>query len=207
VSLFPLYPKVHGNPNCSKKANQRSQQQQQQQAPQQAQTNLASTPSRAGRPPHTPKNHNRTGQNVSTTRTTVKTPTPENSGQRVVMKSAVRHVSQLVNNVPVEREINTVVSGGGKNGFGSLQDGDYESNEQYYYRVFYLGQALKSDSRTLEALFKNRLFPHYPELKHKPFHLYYNDDEGVKIHIIDEECFSIFLILDIPKDLYVELEQ
>jgi len=194
-------------PNCSKKPNPRSQQPQPQPQPQRPSNPTHS--SRPGRLSHTPKNHNRSGPG----RVPVKTSPAEGTttGQRVIKPSLnpTRHVAQLVNNV-TEREVNTTtVVSGGKNGFGAVQDGEIEGESNdggQSFRVTYAGVTRKADSRSLDSLIKKRIYPHYPELIHKPFHLYYKDDEGEKIDIIDEECFSIFLIQDIL-DLFVELEQ
>jgi type II secretory pathway component PulJ len=152
---------------------------------------------------------------------------PVNTAMKQGLPAVSRHnVQQLVNSVndtQLSRFVNDNKLPDMKNGFGSISEsnsveGDNSGDsadgtqvggfrKQWYIRVFYSGKALKTDSRTLEALLKKRLFPCYPELRNQPFQLHYTDDEGEKIDIIDEECFAIFLLSDIPKDLYVELEQ
>jgi len=158
------------------------------------------------------KNHRAVNNQTTASggRSTVKTP-PEGGKRGAPMKQSLapsRHVSQLVNN---EREMvssgrSGMEKGEMKNGFGPEGpmegdiDGDIDRGQ--FIRVFYSGHTLKADSKNLDHLFK-RLFPSFPELKHTPFQIFYNDDDGEKINIIDEECFTIFMLSDIPKDLFI----
>jgi len=81
-------------------------------------------------------------------------------------------------------------------------EGDRRAKQ--FIRVFYSDKTLKTDFINLEDLLCNRLYPHYPELKNSNFQIYYTDEDGEKIDIIDEECFSIFLLSTPSKDLYIK---
>lgn len=156
-----------------------------------------------------PKNNRGTTANNQTITTTSSSSrsnkqTPE-GGKRASNKQSLgpsKHVSQLVNN---EREV--MVSSGirmDNNGF-SPEEGDDNTGGQYI-RVFYANQTRKVDAITnLTSLYNKKLYYWYPELRKSNFNIYYTDDEGEKINIIDEECFSIFLGSDIPKDLFITL--
>jgi hypothetical protein len=137
--------------------------------------------------------------------------TSEGGKRGAPMKQGVtptRHsVSQLVNN---EREVMVASGRSGmekgdmKNGLGPEVEGeDGDPDRGQFIRVFYNGNVIKVDSRNLDNLYKKRLYPNYPELRNANFITYYTDDDGEKINIIDEECFSIFMISDIPKDLFI----